>query len=56
MRNNLAHCISELKDGNEVLKLKKKDAEDIVFDSDMFKSVRLNIQKYHTFFSTRLLA
>ena len=35
MRNNLAHCISELIDGNEVLKLKKKGAKDIVFDAEM---------------------
>lgn len=55
MRNNLAHCISELIDGNEVLKLKKKGAKDIVFDAEMFKTVRLNIQKYHTFFSMQLL-
>ncbi len=55
MRNNLAHCISELIDGKEVLKLKKKNAADIVFDSEMFRQVRLNIQKYHTFFSTQLL-
>lgn len=56
MRNNLAHCQSDLINGNEVLKLKKKGAKDIVFDADMFKNVRLNIQKYHTFFSTHLLA
>lgn len=56
MRNNLAHCISELIDGNEVLKLKKKAAKDIVFDAEMFKTVRLNIQKYHTFFSKQFLS
>ncbi len=56
MRNNLAHCISELIDGNEVLKLKKKGVKDIVFDANMFKQVRLNIQKYHAFFSTQLLS
>lgn len=55
MRNNLAHCTSELIDGKEVLKAKKKGAQDIVFDAEMFKTVRLNIQKYHTLFSTQLL-
>lgn len=56
MRNNLAHCTSELIDGNEVLKLKKEGAKDIVFDADKFKAVRLNIQKYNTFFSKLLLS
>ncbi|WP_417173411.1 hypothetical protein [Alistipes finegoldii] len=56
MRNNLAHCTSELIDGNEVLKLKKEGAKDIVFDADKFKAVRLNIQKYNTFFSRLLLS
>lgn len=54
MRNNLAHCQSDLINGSEVLKLKKTKAEDIVFDAEMFKQVRSNIQKYHTFFSTQL--
>lgn len=46
MRNNLAHCIS-YKDGDkEVLKVKKKGAVDIVFDSELFKKIRQNIRKY----------
>lgn len=51
MRNNLAHCVSEFVDEQEVLNTKKGD-ESIIFDADMFKTVRSNIKKYHTFFGT----
>ena len=51
MRNSLAHCSSELIDGKEVLKSKKKSG-DIIFNADKFKAVRLNIRKYNELFST----
>lgn len=52
MRNNLAHCVSKLIDEQEVLNT-KKGSENIIFDAKMFKTVRSNIQKYHTLFSTQ---
>ena len=54
MRNNLAHCVS-YKDGDkDVLKVKKKNADDIVFDSEMFKIIRQNIVKYKIILETTL--
>lgn len=49
VRNSLAHCKSERRDGKEVL-ISKKDGADIVFDAEMFKTVRSNIQKYNKLF------
>ena len=46
MRNDLAHCISYNDAGKEVLKVKRKGADDIIFDSELFKIIRQNIRNY----------
>ena len=47
MRNQLAHCVSIIKDGKEILKTKD---EDIEFDDAKFKSIREQIKAYNTLF------
>lgn len=47
MRNQLAHCVSIIKEGKEILKTKD---EDIVFDEAKFKSIRELIKAYNTLF------
>ncbi|MBR6631970.1 MAG: hypothetical protein IKK89_08525, partial [Alistipes sp.] len=54
MRNDLAHCISYNDAGKEVLKVKRKGAGDIIFDSELFKIIRQNIRKYKTIMITLL--
>ena len=54
MRNNLAHCVSYKEGDKEVLKVKKKDAEDVVFDSELFKAIRKNIVRYKIILETTL--
>lgn len=47
-RNNLAHCESiKDADGNELLKTRNGD---VVFTSETFKTIRLNIRKYRDLF------
>lgn len=49
-RNNLAHCKSIIdKDDNEILKTLKGD---VVFTSDSFKTIRVNIRKYRLLFQS----
>ena len=50
MRNDLAHCISYNDAGKEVLKVKRKGAGNIIFDSEVFKTIRQNIRKYQGLF------
>lgn len=52
MRNDLAHCISYNDAGKEVLKVKRKGADDIIFDSELFKIIRQNIRKYKLILET----
>lgn len=48
-RNNLAHCYSTKdQNGNEILRTRK--GEDVVFTSDSFKTIRVNIRKYRDLF------
>lgn len=47
MRNQLAHCVSIIKDGKEILKTKD---EDIEFDDAKFKSIREQIKAYNGLF------
>jgi CheY-like chemotaxis protein len=47
MRNQLAHCVSIIKDGKEILKTKD---EDIEFDDAKFKSIREQIKAYNALF------
>lgn len=47
MRNQLAHCVSIIKDGKEILKTKN---EDIEFDDAKFKSIREQIKAYNALF------
>ncbi len=47
MRNQLAHCVSIIKDGKEILKTKD---EDIEFDDAKFKSIRELIKAYNALF------
>ena len=47
VRNNLAHCVSKMEDGKEILITRK---EDVTFDSDKFKTIRQSIQKYRNLF------
>lgn len=47
MRNKLAHCVSIIKDGKEILKTKD---EDIEFDDAKFKSIRELIKAYNALF------
>lgn len=54
LRNNLAHCASEIVDGVEVLHTKKDDT-DIIFDFQKFKEIRKQLQYYHSFLSEELL-
>lgn len=47
MRNQLAHCVSIIKDGKEIL---KTNDEDIEFDDAKFKSIRELIKAYNALF------
>ena len=47
MRNQLAHCVSIIKDGKEILKTQD---EDIEFDDAKFKSIRELIKAYNALF------
>ena len=47
MRNQLAHCVSIIKDGNEILKTKD---EEIEFGDAKFKSIRELIKAYNALF------
>ena len=47
MRNQLAHCVSIIKDGKEILKTKD---EDIEFDDAKFKWIREQIKAYNALF------
>lgn len=47
MRNQLAHCVSIIKGGKEILKTKD---EDIEFDDAKFKSIREQIKAYNGLF------
>lgn len=51
VRNNLAHCNSYIINENEVLKIKKEGVEDIIYDENEFKKIRLNLRKYKLLFS-----
>lgn len=44
MRNNLAHCVSTIKDGKEILRTKDGEIE---FDDTKFKSIREQIKAYN---------
>lgn len=46
MRNQLAHCVSTIKDGKEILRTEDGDIE---FDDEKFKSIREQIKAYNTF-------
>ena len=46
VRNNLAHCRSEIIDGKECIITKKQGADDITYTDEDFKQIRSNIRKY----------
>ena len=46
VRNNLAHCKSDIVDGKECIITKKQDADDITYTDVDFKQIRSNIRKY----------
>lgn len=48
MRNNLAHCVSCIKDGKEILITKKGEME---FDEKKFKEIRKQIKRYNELFN-----
>ena len=48
MRNNLAHCVSCIKDGKEILITKGDEME---FDDKKFKEIRQQIKEYNDLFS-----
>ena len=50
VRNSLAHCRSEVIDGKEYIKTKKKDEQDVLYDDDAFLLIRNNIKKYKSVF------
>ena len=47
MRNQLAHCVSKMKDNKEILITSDGEKE---FDDDKFKAIREQIKTYNTFF------
>ena len=47
MRNQLAHCISTIKDGKEILIVKDGELE---FDGEKFKTIRGQIKSYNAVF------
>ena len=49
MRNNLAHCVSCIKDGKEILITKKGE---MVFDEKKFKEIRRQIKRYNELFNS----
>lgn len=51
VRNNLAHCQSEIRDGKEILCTKKGD---VVFDKEKFVEIRHNIAKYNQLFELHM--
>ncbi|MDC1754502.1 hypothetical protein POY80_18870 [Bacteroides uniformis] len=51
MRNNLAHCVSYTNGDKEVLKVKKTGVSDIIFDLEVFESIRANTSKYKSIFN-----
>lgn len=48
VRNNLAHCESQIVDGTEILKTRNGD---VSFDNNKFRKIRENIRKYNQLFS-----
>ena len=48
MRNDLAHCVSRIKDGKEVLITKGDEME---FDDKKFKDIRKQIKGYNDLFN-----
>ena len=48
VRNNLAHCESQIVDGTEILKTRNGD---VSFDNNEFRKIRENIRKYNQLFS-----
>lgn len=52
VRNDLAHCKSELKDGKEVLHTLKGD--DVMYDAESIAKIRQNITKYKKMFEKYL--
>lgn len=48
MRNNLAHCVSCVKDGKEILITKKGEVE---FDDKKFQEIRKQIKEYNNLFN-----
>lgn len=46
VRNNLAHCKSDVVDGKECIITKKQNADDITYTDEDFKQIRSNIRKY----------
>lgn len=51
VRNNLAHCESQIVDGTEILKTRNGD---VSFDNNEFRKIRENIRKYNQLFSILL--
>ena len=49
MRNNLAHCVSCIKDGKEILITKKGE---MVFDEKKFQEIRKQIKGYNELFNS----
>lgn len=52
VRNNLAHCKSEIRDGKEVLHTLK--GKDVIYSADDIIAIRKNIKKYHDLFEKML--
>lgn len=48
MRNNLAHCVSSVKDGKEILITKKGELE---FDDKKFQEIKKQIKEYNDLFN-----